>query len=140
MKRVGKSFDLDMPPDGRRSGGVEAVLHGPVRGKHPVSAAYAVEITSLYPSGAFVWMSSLGPFPENAEDDMIDPLAGFLRADVPMEHGPSTQNGVEFFDHPFLRFRPTLFHNVPDLVQKRLDAFPRRSDEKLSAVIPDVVG
>ena len=70
---------------------------------------------------------------------MIDPLVGFLRADVPMEHGPSAQNGVEFSGHPFLRFRPTLFHNVPDLVQKRLDTFPRRSDKKLLLVLPDVL-
>ena len=129
MKRVGKSFDLDMPPDGGRSDVVEAVLQGPVRGEYPVSGAYAVKVTLLHPSVAFVGMSSLGPSPENAKDDMIDPLVGFLRADVPMEHGPSAQNGVEFSGHPFLRFRPTLFHNVPDLVQKRLDTFPRRSDE-----------
>ena len=96
MKRVGKSFDLDMPPDGGRSGGVEAVLLGPVRGKHPISGTTAVEVTIFHPSGAFVGMSSLGPFPENAEDDIIDPLVGFLRADVPMKIGPSAQNGVDF--------------------------------------------
>ena len=96
MKRVGLSFSLDMPPDGRRSGGVEAVLRGPVRGELPLPGAYALEVTVFHPSGAFVGMSSLGPFPENAEDDMIDPLVGFLRADVPMKIGPSAQNGVDF--------------------------------------------
>ena len=56
-----------------------------------------------------------------------------------MEHGPSAQDGIELLYHPFLRFRPTLCHNVPDLVQKRLDIFPRRSDDQLVAVLPDIL-
>ena len=58
---------------------------------------------------------------------------------MPVKHGPSAQDGIECFNEPFLRFRSSLFHNVPDLVQKRLNIFPRRSDEKLSPILPDVL-
>ena len=139
MKGVGLSFDLDMPPNRGRSGGIEAALRGSVGGEHPIPVTDAVKIANFHPLGAFVGMSSLCPSPEAAKDDMIDPLVGSLRAYVPMKIGPSAQNGVEFFDHPFLRFRPTFLHNVPDLLQKRLNIFPRRSDEKLSPVLPDVL-
>ena len=97
LKGVGLSSDLDMPPDGGRSGGVEAVLRSPIRGEHPVSAIYTVKITIFHPLGSFVGMSSLGPSPEDAKDDMIDPLVGVFRADMPVKIGPSAQNGVKFF-------------------------------------------
>ena len=139
MERVGLSFDLDMPPDRGRSRIVEAVLRGPVRGEHPVSGSYAVKIPIFHPPGTLVGMSSLGPSPENAKDNSIDPLVGLFRADVPVKIGPSAQDGIESFNDPLLRFRPTLFHNVPDLVQKRLNVLPRRSDEKLSPILPYVL-
>ena len=139
MKGVGLSSDLDMPPDRGRSRVIKAVLRGPVRGEHPVSGSYAVKIPIFYPPGALVGMSSLGPSPENAKDDSIDPLVGFLRADVPVKIGPSAQDGIESLNDPLLRFRPTFFHNVPDLVQKRLNVLPRQSDEKLSPILPNVL-
>ena len=76
MERVGLSFDLDMPPDRSQSRIVEAVLRGSVRGEHPVSGSYAVQIPIFHPPGTLVGMSSLGPSPEDAKDDSIDPFFG----------------------------------------------------------------
>ena len=65
-----------MPPDGGRSGGKKAVLRGPIRREHPVSATYAVKIAIFHPLGVLVGMPSLGPFPEHAKDDHVGPLVG----------------------------------------------------------------
>ena len=82
MKRVGMTFDLDMPAYRRRSGVIKALFLRSARSEHPVPGSYAMKVLLLHPSGSLVGMPPLRPSPDHAEDLRIDPLVGLLCTDV----------------------------------------------------------
>ncbi len=66
----------------------------------PITVAARVKVLVFHPFGPFLGVSSFGPSPQHAEDEMVDFLEGFFARYVLVIACPSLDDWDELDDQP----------------------------------------
>ena len=138
IERICLRPDFQVPPDFGVAGinqlqPNEFPLRRPfsgIRRKRPLARADGVEVTILYPSPRFFWMSASGPQPEPAPNLEVHPLERLCRHDVPMVVDPAPDDRVELTYQAFLTGGFVRIYDAPDFLQERVRVLLRRLDEQ----------